>query len=30
VLSGGREVADRLEQTGYSEWGEPDEPKEVA
>jgi Fe-S cluster assembly ATP-binding protein len=30
VLSGGREVADRLEKTGYSEWGEPDEPKEVA
>src|SRR6266540_7359577 len=32
VLSGGPEVADRLEKTGYSEWGhaEEEEPKEVA
>jgi Fe-S cluster assembly ATP-binding protein len=30
VKSGGAEVAEQLEQTGYSEWGEPDEPKEVA
>jgi Fe-S cluster assembly ATPase SufC len=30
VLSGGPEIAARLEKTGYSEWGEPDEPKEVA
>src|SRR5712691_8762315 len=26
VLSGGPEVADRLEKTGYSEWAEADEP----
>jgi Fe-S cluster assembly ATP-binding protein len=26
VLSGGPEVADRLEKTGYSEWAEVDEP----
>ena len=26
VLSGGPEVADRLEETGYSEWAEADEP----
>src|SRR5881275_172842 len=30
VLSGGSEVADRLETTGYSEWMEVEEPKEVA
>ena len=32
VLSGGPEVADRLENTGYSEWGkeEPAQPQEVA
>jgi Fe-S cluster assembly ATP-binding protein len=30
VMSGGPEVAARLEKTGYSEWGEADEPKEVA
>ena len=32
VLSGGPEVADRLEKTGYSEWGqeEPAQPQEVA
>ena len=31
VLSGGPEVADRLEKTGYSEWGHTEEePKEVA
>jgi Fe-S cluster assembly ATP-binding protein len=30
VLSGGPEVANRLEKTGYAEWGEPEEPKEVA
>src|SRR5204862_5112682 len=31
VLSGGPEVADRLETTGYSEWGHTEEePKEVA
>ena len=32
VLSGGPEVADRLENTGYSEWGkeEPALPQEVA
>jgi len=26
VLSGGPEVADRLEKTGYSEWTDADEP----
>ena len=30
VLSGGSEVADRLEKTGYSEWVADEEPKEVA
>jgi len=30
VLSGGPEIANRLEKTGYAEWGETDEPKEVA
>ena len=31
VLSGGPEIADRLEKTGYSEWGHAEEePKEVA
>jgi len=32
VLSGGPEVADRLEKTGYSEWGHAEEttPQEVA
>jgi len=31
VLSGGPEVADRLEKTGYSEWGDVEEPpQEVA
>jgi Fe-S cluster assembly ATP-binding protein len=32
VLSGGSEVAERLEKTGYSEWGkeEPAQPQEVA
>ena len=31
VLSGGPEVADRLETTGYAEWGHAEEePKEVA
>jgi hypothetical protein len=26
VLSGGPEIADRLETTGYSEWTDADEP----
>jgi len=26
VLSGGPEIADRLEETGYSEWMDADEP----
>ena len=31
VLSGGPEIADRLEKTGYAEWGHAEEePKEVA
>jgi len=30
VLSGGSEVADRLETTGYSEWMEVDEPAVLA
>src|SRR5207302_3340249 len=30
VLSGGAEIADRLEKTGYSEWVTEEEPKEVA
>jgi len=32
VLSGGPEVADRLEKTGYSEWGKEEaaQPQEVA
>src|SRR5712664_3475820 len=30
VLSGGPEVADKLEKTGYSEWVTEEEPKEVA
>jgi len=30
VLSGGPEVADRLEKTGYSEWMEADEPAVLA
>jgi hypothetical protein len=31
VLSGGPEIANKLEKTGYAEWvKEEDEPKEVA